>query len=129
MTRPSALRELNDDELAHHLVEAKEETFHLRFQLALGKQDNSARLGEIRREVARVLTLIEERRADAALPVSPQRGAAQRARGAARPAGAGKAAPKRKAVPAAAKKAAPAAKKAAPARKASAPARKARASS
>jgi len=120
MTRPSALRELNDDELAHHLVEAKEETFHLRFQLALGKQDNSARLGQVRREVARVLTLIEERRADAALALVPQRGAVQRARRAAAPAGKAPAA-KRKA-------AAPASKQAAPARKASAPARKAKVS-
>lgn len=74
MTRPSALRELNDEELVHHLGEVKEEMFHLRFQLALGKQDNSARLGQVRREVARVLTLLEERKADAALPASPQRG-------------------------------------------------------
>jgi large subunit ribosomal protein L29 len=119
MTRPSALRELNDDELAHHLVEAKEETFHLRFQLALGKQDNSARLSQVRREVARVLTLIEERRADAALPVSPQRGAVQRARRASSPA-AKATAPKRKALPLVAKKAAPAKKASAPARKAEA---------
>ena len=117
MTRPSALRELNDDELAHHLVEAKEETFHLRFQLALGKQDNSARLGAVRREVARVLTLLGERRADVALPVSPQRGAVQRAQAAAPGAKAG--VPKRKAVT-------PAAKSATAARKASAPARKAK---
>ncbi len=120
MTRPSALRELNDEELAHHLVEAKEETFHLRFQLALGKQDNSARLGQVRREVARVLTLIEERRADAALPLVAQRGAVQRARKAAAPAGKASA-PKRRA-------ATPASKQAAPARKASAPARKAKVS-
>jgi large subunit ribosomal protein L29 len=120
MTRPSALRELNDEELAHHLVEAKEETFHLRFQLALGKQDNSARLGQVRREVARVLTLIEERRADAALPLVPQRAAVLRARKAAAPAGKASA-PKRKAV-------APASKQAAPARKVSAPARKAKVS-
>jgi large subunit ribosomal protein L29 len=120
MTRPSALRELNDEELAHHLVEAKEETFHLRFQLALGKQDNSARLVQVRREVARVLTLIEERRADAALALVHQRGAVQRARRAAAPAGKAPAA-KRKA-------AAPASKRAAPARKASAPARKAKVS-
>jgi len=118
MTRPSALRELNDEELAHHLVEAKEETFHLRFQLALGKQDNSARLNEVRREVARVLTLLGERRADAALTVTPQRGAVQRAKAAAPRA---KAAPKRKAVT-------PAAKSATAARKASAPARKAKVS-
>jgi large subunit ribosomal protein L29 len=120
MTRPSALRELNDDELAHHLVEAKEETFHLRFQLALGKQDNSARLGEVRREVARVLTLLGERRADAALPVTPQRGAAQRAKATS---------PARKTLAPKRKAAAPAAKSATPARKASAPARKARVSS
>jgi large subunit ribosomal protein L29 len=77
MTRATALRELNDDELAHHLVESREEMFHLRFQLALGKQDNSARLGQVRREVARVLTLIGERRAGGAAPRARQGRAAQ----------------------------------------------------
>jgi large subunit ribosomal protein L29 len=62
MTRASQLRELNDEELAHRLVEVREELFSLRFQLAMGKQDNSARLGHVRREVARVLTLQHERR-------------------------------------------------------------------
>jgi large subunit ribosomal protein L29 len=61
MTRASQLRELNDQELAQRLVEAREELFHLRFQLAMGKQDNSSRLGDVRREVARVLTLQHER--------------------------------------------------------------------
>jgi large subunit ribosomal protein L29 len=61
MTRASQLRELNDQELAQRLVEAREEMFHLRFQLAMGKQDNSSRLVEVRREVARVLTLQHER--------------------------------------------------------------------
>ena len=75
---------------------------------------------KFRREVARVLTLIEERRADAALPLVPQRGAVQRARKAAAPAGKASA-PKRRA-------ATPASKQAAPARKASAPARKAKVS-
>ena len=63
MTRSAELRELNDDELARHLAEVREEVFHLRFQLALGKQDNSARLAHVRREVARVLTLQTERAA------------------------------------------------------------------
>jgi large subunit ribosomal protein L29 len=62
MTRAKELREMNNEELAHHLVEAREELFSLRFQLAMGKQDNSARLGHVRREVARVLTLQHERR-------------------------------------------------------------------
>ena len=45
MSRPSELRQLNDDELAQRLGESKEELFNLRFQLAMGKQDNSARHG------------------------------------------------------------------------------------
>jgi large subunit ribosomal protein L29 len=65
MSRPSELRQLNDDELAQRLSEAKEELFNLRFQLAMGKQDNSARMGQVRREVARALTLQGERRAGA----------------------------------------------------------------
>jgi large subunit ribosomal protein L29 len=62
MTRAKELREMNNEELAHHLVEVREELFTLRFQLAVGKQDNSARIGHVRREVARVLTLQDERR-------------------------------------------------------------------
>jgi large subunit ribosomal protein L29 len=61
MTRPSQLRELNDEELGQHLAESREELFHLRFQLAMGKQDNSSRIGQVKREVARVLTLQHER--------------------------------------------------------------------
>ena len=61
MTKAAELRQLNDDELAHHLAESKEELFHLRFQLAMGKQDNSARLGYVRKEVARLLTLQKQR--------------------------------------------------------------------
>jgi hypothetical protein len=94
--------------------------------LALGKQDNSARLGQVRREVARVLTLLGERRADAALPASPQRGAVQRAKAAAPRAKA--AGSKRKVLTPAAKSATAARKASAPARKASAPARKAKVS-
>jgi large subunit ribosomal protein L29 len=61
MTRASQLRELNDQELAQHLQGTREELFHLRFQLAMGKQDNSSRIGQVKREVARVLTLQQER--------------------------------------------------------------------
>jgi large subunit ribosomal protein L29 len=61
MTKAAELRKLNDDELSQHLAESREEFFHLRFQLAMGKQDNSARLGHVRREVARLLTLQRER--------------------------------------------------------------------
>ncbi len=68
MSRPAELRQLNDDELAQRLNDAKEELFNLRFQLAMGKQDNSARMGQVRREVARVRTLQGERKAGIARP-------------------------------------------------------------
>jgi large subunit ribosomal protein L29 len=68
MARATDLKQMNDDELAHHLEESRQEVFQLRFQLAMGKQDNSARLGHIRREVARVLTLQRERQGAASPP-------------------------------------------------------------
>jgi large subunit ribosomal protein L29 len=60
-TKPADLRELNDGELVQRLAEAKEEHFNLRFQNATGQLDNSARLGDIRREIARLNTLLRER--------------------------------------------------------------------
>ncbi len=66
MTKASELRELNLDELDAKLAESKDELFRLRFQLATGKQDNSARLGQVRREIARVATLLREREIEAA---------------------------------------------------------------
>lgn len=60
------LRELNDAELIQRLAEAKEEHFNLRFQAATGQLDNTARMGEVRREVARLNTLLREREIAAA---------------------------------------------------------------
>ena len=60
------LRELNDTELEHRLGETKEELFNLRFQLATGQLDNVARLPQVKREVARVETLLREREIAAA---------------------------------------------------------------
>ncbi|MCV5349355.1 50S ribosomal protein L29, partial [Escherichia coli] len=44
MTRTRELRELSDDALAQRLAEAKDSLFKLRFQLATGQLDNTARL-------------------------------------------------------------------------------------
>jgi large subunit ribosomal protein L29 len=66
VTKPKDLRELNLDELDMRLVESKQELFNLRFQLATGKQDNSSRLGQVRKEIARVATLLREREIQAA---------------------------------------------------------------
>ena len=66
LTKMKDLRELNLEELDQKLVESKHELFNLRFQLATGKQDNSARLGQVRRDIARVATLLREREIEAA---------------------------------------------------------------
>jgi large subunit ribosomal protein L29 len=66
MTKATELRELNDAELVQKLAEAQEEHFNLRFQSATGQLDNSARIGDIRREVARINTLLREREIAAA---------------------------------------------------------------
>jgi large subunit ribosomal protein L29 len=60
------LREFNDTELEHRLHEAKEELFNLRFQNATGQLDNIARIPEVRRQVARIETLLREREITAA---------------------------------------------------------------
>jgi large subunit ribosomal protein L29 len=61
MTRANELRELDDDELEIRLSEYRRELLNLRFQLATGQLDNSARLSEARKDVARVMTLLRER--------------------------------------------------------------------
>ena len=66
MTRARELRELNETELEHRLSEAKEELFNLRFQNATGQLDNSARLGQVRKDIARFETLLREREIAAA---------------------------------------------------------------
>jgi large subunit ribosomal protein L29 len=65
-SKAAELRELNDGELLQRLAESKEEHFNLRFQNATGQLDNSARLGDVRREIARLNTLLREREIAAA---------------------------------------------------------------
>ena len=55
------LRELDAEALATKLKEAKEELFNLRFQNATGQLDNTAGLRLVRREIARIYTVITER--------------------------------------------------------------------
>ena len=70
--RAAELRELNDTELEHRLGEAKEELFNLRFQNATGQLDNVARLPQVRRDVARIETLLREREIAAAEQLEAQ---------------------------------------------------------
>jgi large subunit ribosomal protein L29 len=64
--RVAEMRLLGDAELLGRLGEARRELFNLRFQLATGQLDNSARLGEVRRDIARLSTFLREREIAAA---------------------------------------------------------------
>ena len=66
MTSPAELREMDDSELLTMLAEAKQELFNLRFQNATGQLDNYARLGQVKKEVARINTILREREIEAA---------------------------------------------------------------
>lgn len=58
--KAAELRELSFEELGEKLAEAKEEAFNLRFQFATNQLDNTARLAEVRRDVARIATVMRE---------------------------------------------------------------------
>jgi large subunit ribosomal protein L29 len=60
-SKAAELREMPDDELYARIDGAKEELFNLRFQLATGQLDNTARLRDLRHEVARIATVLRER--------------------------------------------------------------------
>jgi large subunit ribosomal protein L29 len=61
-----SLQDVSDSELFDKLAEAKEELFNLRFQHVTGQLDNTARLGAVRKQVARVNTELREREIAAA---------------------------------------------------------------
>jgi large subunit ribosomal protein L29 len=60
-TSAAELRALDAESLEIKLRDAKEELFNLRFQNATGQLDNTARLKTVRREIARIYTVIRER--------------------------------------------------------------------
>ncbi len=54
------IREKNLTELNDQLAELKDELFHLRFQLAINQLDNPTRIGAVKKDIARVKTVIRE---------------------------------------------------------------------
>lgn len=66
MAKTQELRELSVDELATRRREHKEEALNLRVQKESGQLENPARLRELRREVARIETVLTEKRKAAA---------------------------------------------------------------
>jgi large subunit ribosomal protein L29 len=61
--RARELRDLTNDELQQKLHDTRQELFNLRFQSATGALENSARLKLAKREIARILTIANEREA------------------------------------------------------------------
>ena len=61
MAQAVDLAQLDGDELAARLGDARRELFNLRFQLATGQLDNPARVGQVRHDVARILTVLRAR--------------------------------------------------------------------
>ena len=58
------LRDLSTPELEEKLAECKQELFNLRFQNAINQLDNPKRIGDVKKTVARILTIINEREAE-----------------------------------------------------------------
>jgi large subunit ribosomal protein L29 len=61
MPTATDLRELDAEELESRLSEYRRELLSLRFQLATGQLDNAARLSQVRKDIARTLTVLRER--------------------------------------------------------------------
>jgi large subunit ribosomal protein L29 len=60
------LREMTETELVEQLGEAKEELFNLRFQLATNQLDNTSRMGQVKKDIARINTVLTQHRNQAA---------------------------------------------------------------
>ncbi|MBC9248065.1 50S ribosomal protein L29 [Paracoccus sp. 11-3] len=60
------LRSKTPDQLKDQLVSLKKEAFNLRFQQATGQLENTARMRSVRRDVARVQTILNQKAAEAA---------------------------------------------------------------
>ncbi|MCA1908442.1 MAG: 50S ribosomal protein L29 [Magnetospirillum sp.] len=60
-TKSSDLRAKTDDQLQEALLTLKKEQFNLRFQKASGQLENTARVTQVRREIATIKTIIGER--------------------------------------------------------------------
>jgi large subunit ribosomal protein L29 len=62
--KAAEVHDLKDDELVAKLIDAKQEAFNLRFRQATGELENTARVGQAKRDIARLLTVAKERGID-----------------------------------------------------------------
>jgi large subunit ribosomal protein L29 len=73
--KASDLRSMTLDQLDDQLVKLKKEQFNLRFQKASGQLENTARVRQVRRDIARVLTLAGQKRGGASSSPKSKTGA------------------------------------------------------
>jgi large subunit ribosomal protein L29 len=59
--KPSEIRQLSDEEIKQRIKELEEELFNLRFQKALGQLEKTHRFKMIRKDIARMKTILRER--------------------------------------------------------------------
>ena len=57
------IRAMNDDALNAKLKELKDELFNLRFQMAINQLENTKRIAEVKHDIARVMTVMNEKKA------------------------------------------------------------------
>ena len=74
MSSARELREMTDDELDRKLHDTRQELFNLRFQSATGQLESHGRLRAVRRDIARIYTIMRER--ELGLSVAPNEGVA-----------------------------------------------------
>lgn len=60
--KSSDVRAMSDDQLQENLSSLRREAFNLRFQRASGQLEGTARVRQVRRDIARILTILGERR-------------------------------------------------------------------
>ena len=60
--KTNQLREKTEDELRNQLLELKKEAFNIRFRLVEGTFENTARIREVRRDIARINTILNEQK-------------------------------------------------------------------
>ncbi len=60
--KPAEIRAMSDDQLKEKLVELKKEQMNLRFQKVTGQLENTARIRQVRRDIARIKTEMTARR-------------------------------------------------------------------
>ena len=72
MARKAIWKNLSDTDLLERVNEAKEEVFKLRFQIVTGRLDNTARLKQAKKEVARAMTELRMREIQAAEALEAQ---------------------------------------------------------